>query len=48
MESPNKIRVLVFAAFLVLLLVFGMVYKPTDAMSQQAVHSGQTVAHARK
>jgi len=46
MESSNKVRVLVFALFLGLLLVFGMVYKPTDAISQQATHSGQGATHA--
>jgi hypothetical protein len=40
--SSGKIRVLVFAVFLMLLLVFAVAYEPTNAASQPA-NQGNTV-----
>jgi hypothetical protein len=34
--NTGKIRILVFAVFLVLLLVFAVAYEPTNAASQPA------------
>ncbi len=37
--SSGRVRVLVFAVFLVLLLVFAVAYEPTNAASQPANQS---------
>lgn len=41
--TPDKARVFVFAFFLLVLLVFGVAYNPTDAMSRPADKSGATL-----
>lgn len=48
--SSGKVRVLVFAVFLVLLLVFAVAYQPTNAASQPASYSSaadQADAHGQ-
>jgi hypothetical protein len=40
--NSGKVRVLVFAVFLVLLLVFAAAYQPTNAASQPANYSSTT------
>ncbi len=41
--SLEKLRVLVFSIFLIALMIFGVAYKPNDAMSHPA-GNGTTVA----
>jgi len=42
--SSEKIRVLVFSLFLIALIIFGMAYRPTDALSQPTGNSSTTAA----
>jgi hypothetical protein len=46
--SSEKIRVLVFSLFLIALMVFGLAYRPTDAVSQPTsqgrMHATQATA----
>jgi hypothetical protein len=46
--SSEKMRVLVFSLFLLALIVFGMVYRPADALSQPAgnSHTAAVVQHS--